>query len=144
MKNSIPFVLRSLLYHRHTLSIRTREETFLEIMEYIELASRIKCPFVRILAAEKAAQAGEVDDEMIISSLRLLAPAAEKAGVTLVVETNGVYSDTKRLGRVIDEVGSDSVKALWTPPPIPSLWARPRRDSAELAPHQIFYSARIR
>ena len=50
---------------------------------------------------------------MVISSLKKLAPSAEEKGVTLLVETNGVYTDTRRLFNLLNSVGSDAVAALW-------------------------------
>jgi fatty-acyl-CoA synthase len=38
---------------------------------------------------------------------------AAPAGVTLLVETNGVYADTKRLAKLLDAVDSPFVAALW-------------------------------
>ena len=73
------------------------EETYAELLEYIELARKLKTPFIRILGDEKAAVDGPVDDAVVLRQLRRLAPVAEEAGVTLLVETNGVYADTDRL-----------------------------------------------
>ncbi|HIR02596.1 MAG TPA: AMP-binding protein, partial [Candidatus Scatovicinus merdipullorum] len=55
----------------------------------------------------------EVDDSVVIAQLQKLAPLAEKAGVTLLVETNGVYADTARLRRLLEQLSSDAVAALW-------------------------------
>jgi len=84
-----------------------------EITEYIMLAGRIGTPYVRILADLDVAPDGEVDDELVIRQLRELAPVAQKHGVTLLVETNGVYADTARLRRLLERTASDSVAALW-------------------------------
>ncbi len=89
------------------------DETFEELSQYIDLARKLKTPFIRVLADEFAFPDGEVDDAVVIKALRRLAPVAEAAGVTLAVETNGVYSDTKRLAKILNEVASDNVAALW-------------------------------
>ena len=89
------------------------QKTYEEIVEYIDLAEKLGTPYVRILADEDVAPQGEVDDQVVIAALRRLAPVAEKAGVTLLVETNGVYSDTKRLSELLGEVAHDNVAALW-------------------------------
>ncbi len=82
-------------------------------MQYINLASRLGTPYIRILADLEPHPAGEVDDNTVLSALRRLAPAAEEKGVTLLVETNGVYANTARLRELLDNVASDSVAALW-------------------------------
>lgn len=84
-----------------------------EILQYIELASKLGTPYIRILADRTVEPEGPVDDTAVAAQLLRLAPAAEKAGVTLLVETNGVYADTARLRSLLDMVASDSVAALW-------------------------------
>ncbi len=90
-----------------------REENIKEIEAYIELARKLSVPYIRILGDLKAEPQGEVDDSVVIEQLKYLAPKAESAGVTLLVETNGVYGDTVRLKQLLDTVGSDAVAALW-------------------------------
>ena len=89
------------------------EETIAEIKEYIDLAEKLGTPYIRILADLKAEQTGQVDDEQVYQALMKLVPYAEAHGVTLLVETNGVYADTARLRDLLDRVGSDAVAALW-------------------------------
>ena len=45
----------------------------------------------------------------VASVLKELAAMAEGAGVTLLVETNGVYADTARLAALLDQVSSPAV-----------------------------------
>ncbi len=89
------------------------EENEREIKEYIALASKAGAPYVRILADLEPQPCGEVDDEAVIAQLRRLAPLAEENNVTLLVESNGVYSDTARLANLLNAVASDAVAALW-------------------------------
>ena len=91
-----------------------REQTIAEIGEYIALAQKLGTPYIRILGDLLAAPQGdEVDDEVVAQTLRAIVPMAEQAGVTLLVETNGVYADTARLARLLAGIQSDSVGALW-------------------------------
>ncbi|MBO4453168.1 MAG: AMP-binding protein [Clostridia bacterium] len=83
------------------------------IGEYLVVARAMGTRFVRVLGDDKPEPSGEVDDSAVLEQLRRLVPYAEKAGVTLLVETNGVYSDTKRLKNLLDGVQSDNVAALW-------------------------------
>ena len=89
------------------------EENLREIQEYINLAQKLGTPYIRILADRDAAPEGEVDDGVVLAQLKKMAPLAQKAGVTLLVETNGVYSDTNRLRNLLDQLSSDAVAALW-------------------------------
>jgi len=84
-----------------------------ELREYIDLAAKLGTEFIRVLADETAAPTGEVDDAYIISVLEKLIPYAEEKKVTLLVETNGVYADTERLSRLLREIQSDNIGALW-------------------------------
>ena len=84
-----------------------------ELKEYIVLANKLSTPFIRVLADLDPQPNGEVDDSYIVNVLKKLAPIATNASVTLLVESNGVYSDTQRLRRLLDAVGSSHVAALW-------------------------------
>ena len=84
-----------------------------DLKDYIALAKRLHTPYIRVLADEKAAPDGEVDDEVVKKAIEELLPLAEDAGVTLLLETNGVYANTKRLAELLASIPSDNVAALW-------------------------------
>ena len=84
-----------------------------EITEYARLAQKLNTSFIRILGDLEPAPGGEVDDDYIVSALKELVPIAEEYNVTLLVETNGVYSDSARLAKVLNAVKSRKVAALW-------------------------------
>jgi fatty-acyl-CoA synthase len=54
-----------------------------------------------------------VDDAQVIDAIRTLIPKAQTAGITILIETNGVFADTKRLAALLTALASDSVGALW-------------------------------
>ncbi len=89
------------------------EQTHRELLDYIDLASKLGASYIRVLGDLTAEPRGEVDDAVVIKALKALAPYAEEKGVTLLVETNGVYTDTQRLRELLDTVQSDNVAALW-------------------------------
>src|SRR5690606_6796643 len=64
-----------------------------EIVEYITLAAKLGTAYVRILADQEPYPVDAVDDTVVLEALRRLVPVAEAKGVTLLVETNGVYAD---------------------------------------------------
>jgi fatty-acyl-CoA synthase len=90
-----------------------RKENLDEIAEYVKLAARLGTPYIRILADLAPQSDGDVDDALVVSQLKDLAPMAERHGVTLLVETNGVYADTARLRGLLEKTASDAVAALW-------------------------------
>lgn len=96
------------------LKFKDREQKNVEeLLSYVALAKKLSTPFVRVLADQEPKPNGEVDDAYIVNLLKTLALPAKEAGVTLLVESNGVYADTMRLRRLLDAVGSPSVAALW-------------------------------
>ena len=85
-----------------------------EVSDYIDLADKIGSPYVRILADSNPEPVDDIDDEYVAGVIGELVQIAEKyENVTLLVESNGVYSDTMRLKRLLDRVGSSRVAALW-------------------------------
>ncbi len=90
-----------------------RDAVVAEIDEYITLAEKLSTPYIRVLADLKPQPEGEVDDAYIANLLKELGVRAAEKNVTLLVETNGVYSDSERLRRLLDAVGNKNVAALW-------------------------------
>ncbi len=90
-----------------------KAENIAEITQYIALADKLGAPYVRLLGDDTIAPVNTVDDGYMVELLKELAALAEGTSVTLLVETNGVYSDTKRLKKLLDSVHSDKVAALW-------------------------------
>ena len=84
-----------------------------EIVQYIVLAKKLGTPYIRVLGDRYPQPEGEVDDAFVVDALKLLGVIAQGFNVCLLVETNGVYSDTKRLRELLDKVNMPSVAALW-------------------------------
>ena len=89
------------------------DEALKEGFEYIELASKIDCKYIRILGDKNPAPTEPIDDERVVRLLNKLLPKAADAGVYLLVETSGAYADTKRLAKIIEAVNSPYVSVLW-------------------------------
>ncbi len=90
-----------------------KEQNLKEISAYIELAAKMNTPYVRVLGDNKGLPDDDIDDQLIISQLKELAPIAAAYNITLLIETNGVYADTSRLRKLLEQVADDSVAALW-------------------------------
>ena len=85
-----------------------------EVSDYIELADKLKTPYIRLLADKDPEPVADVNDEYVVSVLKELAEIVSKyEGITLLVETNGVYSDTLRMKRLIENTESDRIAVLW-------------------------------
>jgi len=91
----------------------TKDKAIAEITAYAELAAKIGASYIRVLGDRNPEANGEIDDDFVIATMKELVPVAEKYNVTLLLETNGVYADTKRLKKVLDAIGSRKVAALW-------------------------------
>ena len=78
-----------------------------EISKCIDIAHNIKTPYVRV-KTDKNAKAENIN--RVISSVL---ESAEKAGVTILLETTGIFSDTALLHEMLNSFASDSVAALW-------------------------------
>jgi len=89
------------------------DEIVEEITAHVDLAKKLNTPYIRILADLTPEPQGEVDDNAVGAMLKEIAAIAEKKGIMLLVETNGVYSDTARLKKLLDNVNSPAVGALW-------------------------------
>jgi fatty-acyl-CoA synthase len=89
--------------------VASREENDREVLFCINTAARLNIPYIRIHAA---AHDG-AEDEAVISCIERLLPEAEKKGVTLLLETYGVYADTSRLRGILNHFASDYLAALW-------------------------------
>jgi len=85
-----------------------------EITQYCELANKMGTPYIRVLADRIGRPEGDtVDHAYIAETLKKLGDIAAKNNVTLLVESNGVYADTKVLRDLLDSVNHANVAALW-------------------------------
>lgn len=96
---------------------RARQET--ATVELIKRAKELGTPFIRVFGGKRPD--GVSMEEAIANvaeSLNNLAPAAEDAGVALVLETHDDFSRAADVAEVLRRVPSKSIGALWdTQPP---------------------------
>ena len=85
------------------------DETIAKIEEYIFLASSLKISYLRLFATGDSAES----DENVRAVLSSVVPVAARKGITLLVETSGMYSDTKKLLTLLMEYADDHLAALW-------------------------------
>ena len=89
------------------------EQNRKELRACMELAQSLGAPYIRVLGDRYGEVTGVVDDDYVAEMLTSLAEDAKAHDITLLVETNGVYSNTKRLAALLDRVGDIHVAALW-------------------------------
>ena len=89
------------------------EDNLAEIKSYVELAAKLGTPYIRILADGTPEPRADIDDSKMAEVLKRAASLTNETGITLLVETNGVYSDTARLRALLDAVADEHVAALW-------------------------------
>ena len=77
-----------------------------DIKKVIDVASYMRIDYVGIGFDTE-------DEDLIGKAITDLLPIAREAGVTVLVETKGIYSDTKKLCGLLDEFADDNLAALW-------------------------------
>ncbi len=82
------------------------EEVFAKITKTMSIASQLGTPYVSIKA-----QNGEI--ETVKKQLAKLIPYADKYNVTILLETSGLFADTKLLREVLDGFACDEIAVLW-------------------------------
>ena len=92
---------------------RTDKDYIAMTKDYIALAKSLNCKYIRVLGDTDPQPGENVDKPLVLQRLQELAPFAQDAGVCLLVESNGVFADTKELKSLIEKVDSSSVRVLW-------------------------------
>ena len=78
-----------------------------EITKCIEIAKSLRAPYVRV----KAEKDGTVEN--VRKVIEAILDLAESVGITILLETTGIFSDTAKLHDILNSFASDSVAALW-------------------------------
>ncbi len=87
------------------------EEAIAEIEKCMQIAANLKIPNIRIRAFYKEDSAKGV--EAVCSFVDRTLSKAEEQGVTLLLETSGIFADTAALREVLNRFASDNLGALW-------------------------------
>ena len=80
---------------------------------YIDLATQLNVPYVRVLGDQNPQPSETVDDNIVADALNQLCAYASGKGVTVLIETNGVYADTRRLAKLLNTVSQKQIGVLW-------------------------------
>ncbi len=92
-----------------------RERHIADLRNWIQLAQELQVPLLRIFggAGKPDTYSQEQENAWVADALRQVAPQAEQAGVTIVLETHDGFASAKRTAAVLQAVASPAVSALW-------------------------------
>ncbi len=76
------------------------------IKELIQIAKQIQVPYVTVVALHD-------NEELVRNRLTELIKEAEKANITILIKTSGIFADTARLRALMDDFACDQLAALW-------------------------------
>ncbi|MBN2561605.1 MAG: sugar phosphate isomerase/epimerase [Phycisphaerae bacterium] len=105
----------------HMTSGREVAENQARVREYVELAAKLGCPFVRVLAGEIPGSglfSYERRDTVlgrIGGAIRELVPHATEHGVTILIENAGDFVDSPSVWYLLDAADSPAVRCCWNP-----------------------------
>ncbi len=91
---------------------KASEEQFKEeISTCLNIAKNLKIPCIRVKAT--AALGDEDATEQVYKVLGDVIPLAEDAKITILIETSGLFADTKALRDMLERFANDYLGALW-------------------------------
>ena len=91
------------------ISAENTTENAAYIRKYIDFASSIKVPYVRVYASGTSDNA----KQNVIDCLKEVVDYAEQKKVTVLIETVGMFADTLKLRDILMEFACDNLAALW-------------------------------
>lgn len=111
----------SAAFHYQDRQVVARNQA--EVRQYIELAGKLRCPYVRVFGSEvprmKFSLLGferrETTMHRIAEALRELADYAARHKVTILIENSGDFTDSVSMWYIVDAVGSPGLRCCWNP-----------------------------
>ena len=82
------------------------EECIPWLRSLMDVAQNTRVPYVAAVALTD-------NEETVRKNLELLLPEAAEKGVTLLIKSSGIYSDTARLRSLLDSFARDELAVLW-------------------------------
>ena len=89
------------------------EKDVLRLKEEIATAENARTTYVRLHAYVEGERGVDEADRLVRERLPALIESARKHGVTLLIESMGVYADTTRLKVLLEDFADDNLAALW-------------------------------
>ncbi|MCL1831094.1 MAG: sugar phosphate isomerase/epimerase [Oscillospiraceae bacterium] len=88
------------------------EEALAEVKDYCQLAERLNTPYVRVLAGSSPDDY-DCDMESAIDTLIYMCGIAAVHGVSVLVETNSIFSDVTILKQTLELTGCSNLGVVW-------------------------------
>ncbi|MFA7637376.1 MAG: TIM barrel protein [Monoglobales bacterium] len=82
-----------------------------EVEKCLEIALNLRIPYIKVRA--KNSDDKEKSIENVIKFIENVLPKTKKSGVTILIETAGLFCDTSMLREVLDRFATDYLAALW-------------------------------
>ena len=89
------------------------EKNVKEILSLISLAKDLDCKFIRLHAYYEKERDFKVCDGFVKDVVKSVLKDAEKNGITLLIETMGIYADTSLLAATLGEFACDNLSCVW-------------------------------
>lgn len=84
-----------------------------EAKDYIDTASELNCPYVRVLGDKTPEPKRDIDENLVAESLVELGNYSKGKNVKVLIETNGVYSNSEKMASLMESVNNSNVAVLW-------------------------------
>ncbi len=101
--------------HTQLSDIKNKIKLMQEPYEYIDLAERAGIEMVRVFGDKN--KEPFIDDHLdmffVMENLRQVCEYAKPKGITILVETNGMFSDSRLLARMLRDIDCKNVGVLW-------------------------------
>jgi len=92
---------------------KNQNQVVKEGKEYVDLAHELNVPYIRVLGDKNPQPQTEINDDVVIENVLNIAKYASDKNVTVLIETNGVYADSKRLSNLMKKINMKNVGVLW-------------------------------
>lgn len=81
--------------------------------EYIELANKMNTSFVRVLGDRNPEPSSVIDVDFVAANISVLAAYAQQRGVTILIETNGIFANSDEMLKLVKAVNNPNLGVLW-------------------------------
>ncbi|AEM74203.1 sugar phosphate isomerase/epimerase family protein [Caldicellulosiruptor acetigenus] len=90
-----------------------QENTLESAKAHLELAKNLSCKYIRVLGDRWITPGEDVNREFVKDMLCNLCDMAKEYGVDVLIETNGVWAESKRLADLLEKVPYKNVGVVW-------------------------------
>lgn len=81
--------------------------------EYIDLAQQLGASYIRVMGDKTPEPTSSIDVELVKETVSILGNYAQEHSVCVLIETNGFFSDTEKLAKLLEQLQHPAVGALW-------------------------------